>query len=629
MNTFNNYTGKLACLLTLLVLTLTSCQDFFDPKQEVDITEEELYQDWYEYRSVAMGIYGLQQNLVEQLIVLGELRGDLLTITENAEADLVEIYNFNVSKENKYASPENFFKLINACNNFIRVIERNHPEVLDKNAETTNYDRIYGETLCMRAWAYFNAVRIYGKVPYIPSSLATMDEITAFVNSSGDYVDSVTIVFNLNGYYNDTIYADSVTHLEKQLYDMPKVIDHFAYELENKIKALGVDYTATSSSEGTWEITTWNDYSLHALLGSMYLTAGNLNDAAFHFESIINNPNDETYRYQLTNAFAGSQWYTIFTQLDNREHIYSIYFDKDEQQQHDLANLFLPVPPYQFMLKPTKSAVNMFESSWMGYTLLVNNTNPALTRVDPNNIGFPGDPRGYGTTFIYFDKGTLSAVQEYYDMIMDKATGNTRAVNVLMENKDTCVYKFFVGQAIYDDDIFFPLYRAGSVHLYLSEIYNYWLHWVPSTTGGAPTLNTELRKARGLVNYGEYYTELLSRVQLGVRGRVGYRGVTEEINHSRIQYNFDPVTNKVIGFVNLGTNDLATKRRFEDRLMNERARECMFEGERFYDLMRVAKRRNDPSYLASKVAAKYPAGQQEYIYNLLMNEENWYIPMFE
>ncbi len=611
-------------------MLVTSCKDFFDPKQEIDITEDELYKDWYEYRSVAMGMYGLQQKLVEQLIILGELRGDLLTITENADADLVEIYNFNVSKDNKYASPENFFKLINACNNFIRILERNHPEVLNKDSEVSNFDRIYGEALCMRAWAYFNAARIYGKVPFIPSSLATMDEINNFVNSSGSYVDSVTIVYSLDGFHNDTIYADSVTVLEKQLYDLPKVIEHFTYELENNIKALGVDYTANSSSEGTWEITTWNTYALHALLGSMYLTEGDLTDAAVHFESIIKNPNDETYRYQLTNDFAGNNWASIFRQLNNKEHIYAIYFDKDMQQQNDLSDLFLPIPPYHFMLKPTKAAVNMFESSWMGFNLIVNNTNPSLTRVDPDNFGFPADPRGYGTTFVYFDKGTLQGVdREYVKMIYDKANGNTRAVNSLMENKDTCVYKYFLGQNVYDNDICFPLYRAGSVHLYLAEIYNYWVHWVPKPGGGAPTLNTELQKARGLVNYGEYYSEVLSRIQRGVRGRVGYSGPNEEINYKSIQYDFDPVTNMVTGYVNFGTNDLAVKKRFEDKLMNERARECAFEGERFYDLMRVAKRRNDPAFLASKVAAKYPSAKQEYIYNLLMNEENWYIHMFD
>ncbi len=625
------YSGSLYIMLFLLLLFVTSCKDFYNPEQEIDITEEQLYKDWYEYRSVAMGIYGLQQNLVEQLVVLGELRGDLLTITENAEPDLVEVYNFNVSEKNKYASPENFFKLINACNNFLRVVEEKHPEVLDQNTEVTNYDRLYGEMLCMRAWAYFNAVRIYGKVPFIPSSLATMEEITGYVNSSGTYVDSVTIVYDLNGFHNDTIYADSVIELERQLYDLPMVLEHFTNELETKVKALEVDYTANNPSERTWQITTWNNYALDALLGVMYLTQGDLDRSAEHFEEIINNPNDEDLRYQLTDDFAGSRWLTIFEQLDNREHIYSIYFDKDMQQQHSLMNLFIPMAPYQYMLKPTKAAVNMYESSWRGFALIVNNTNPALTRVHPDAIGFPDDPRGYGATFAYFDKGTQMILQgnEYVEMIFDKATGNTRDVNVLMANKDTMVIKYAVGQNRWDDDMCFPLYRAGSIHLYLSEIYNYWVHWVPSTTGGDPTLRTELSKAMGLVNYGEYYTTLLSRDQRGVRGRVGYSGTNEAFSYSNIQYNFDPVTNQVIGYVNLGSNTLRKQQRFEDNLMNERARECMYEGERFYDLMRVARRRNDPSYLASRVAAKYPADKQEHIYNLLLDENNWYIHMFD
>ena len=75
--------------LLMSVVFLPSCKNFLNPTQELNITKDKLFKDYYEYRSVSMGLYGLQQKLVEQLVVLGELRGDLLTITPNSDADLV------------------------------------------------------------------------------------------------------------------------------------------------------------------------------------------------------------------------------------------------------------------------------------------------------------------------------------------------------------------------------------------------------------------------------------------------------------------------------------------------------------------------------------------------------------
>ena len=96
-----------------------------------------------------------------------------------------------------------------------------------------------------------------------------------------------------------------------------------------------------------------------------------------------------------------------------------------------------------------------------------------------------------------------------------------------------------------------------------------------------------------------------------------------------IIYKHDPYTNKVIGYYDFTNNLIAKQEYLEEQILDERTRELAYEGQRFYDLMRVAKRRNDPSFLADKVAAKFSGSQAEQIRELLKNEENWYVPLPE
>lgn len=64
----------------------------------------------------------------------------------------------------------------------------------------------------------------------------------------------------------------------------------------------------------------------------------------------------------------------------------------------------------------------------------------------------------------------------------------------------------------------------------------------------------------------------------------------------------------------------------EEKIIEELALETAFEGNRFHDLMRIAVRRNDPAFLADRVAEKH-TDNQEAIRSILMDESNWYLPM--
>ncbi|TXK44308.1 RagB/SusD family nutrient uptake outer membrane protein [Pontibacter qinzhouensis] len=73
----------------------------------------------------------------------------------------------------------------------------------------------------------------------------------------------------------------------------------------------------------------------------------------------------------------------------------------------------------------------------------------------------------------------------------------------------------------------------------------------------------------------------------------------------------------------------ATQEGIEDAIIQEAALELAFEGNRWEDLLRIARRRNDPTFLADKVAEKFEkandprAGE---VRSKLLDRHNWYLP---
>jgi len=629
------YNIHIFLLTGLVVFSLSSCEEFFNPDHGTIIPEEGAISNWEEYRAAELGMYKLQQDLVDQLMVLGELRADLLEVTPNADKDLMEVYNFSISPDNRYASPHGFYRLIGACNNLAGRLESAHPEVLDQEIpyyERSKYDRLYGEVICMRAWAYFNAVRIFQKAPYIWQDLSTAEDIEEYVNTGITVIDSMKIIYGPDGYNNDTIYNDTID-LERKFLDLPAVIDTFTRQIEERVKVVGVLHNEPGVNDKSWEVIIWNEDAKNCLMGQMFLHDNNLSRAREYIEKIThyrmhNDIFDTNVPYILDAKFSEHNWKSIFTGLDGDEHILTVWFDIEYDQQNDLQYMFSDVFPNQYMLKPTAKVVNYWEIIWSEQLINEDPVFPERTKMV--DVGIPGDFfRGHRVSYAYSSAGILFTQNEVEEMFKLRREGKFREAQEYMENVDTIVYKYSLQKDRFDQDAFFPIYRAAGVHFYYAELF----------TRGAfyneGVYSLEINKCLLVINDGsqDTYAEASrsSYRPLGIRGRVGFGGLNRNYKYDKITspdkviYIHDPYTNEITGYYTFGS-DLGAKQDYlEDRLLEEKAREMAFEGERFYDLMRIAKRRGDPAVLADRVAGKFSGVQAEQIRQHLMNEDNWYI----
>ena len=169
--------------------------------------------------------------------------------------------------------------------------------------------------------------------------------------------------------------------------------------------------------------------------------------------------------------------------------------------------------------------------------------------------------------------------------ITQSLQGTHRFGGTFTNNLEVKKYTRSVDDA-YTSDMPVILYRAADVHLMLAEAYN---------------RISEPETALDLLNTGS--DSLFTAGSKGIRGRVAQAALK--------------ITSTEPGEILL---------ELEDMILEERGRELAFEGKRWYDLVRIARRRNDPSYLVNKIIRRFDAPDTLAIEQFFLNEDNWYFP---
>ncbi|MBD8490691.1 RagB/SusD family nutrient uptake outer membrane protein [Echinicola sp. CAU 1574] len=324
---------------------------------------------------------------------------------------------------------------------------------------------------------------------------------------------------------------------------------------------------STSAQDLTWNMIC---PSPSPLLIELYLWNGNYEQVVSLGMSFIYDQGSG--RYKLGNDDYNGEWIQFFYRdpiTKTRELINIVPFDYQRHQTNHLIDFFSNTEPNKYYLRPTEVAMQRFQQQ---------------VRQDGITIG----DRYRGEDYTYWRQNGEWVVRKF-----------SRA----HETADN----------IYKNDVHIALYRAGDIHLFIAEALNQMEKFKEAEAFLNDGVQNYLSKNEGNLQYpldNETYNAAIN-INWGVRRRV----------------DLGPVFPEGLSKDELDTPEKVEeyKKGLDSLLLEETCMESAGEARSYFAMIRMAKRWGDPSMLADRVSAKYPAGKRESIRSLLMQPENWFV----
>ena len=173
MITKTNKTVKwLVCvaLFTIHYSLFISCSDMFETESDRQIFDPELDQKT-DSMFYTLGILKGVQQVADQYVMAGEMRGDLVATNVYTETDLRDLADFSATASNKFNSPWLYYRIINNCNYYIA-----HRDTTLLTGSRKVAIPEYAEALAVRAWAYMQLAKNYGEVPFYTDPLVSIGD---------------------------------------------------------------------------------------------------------------------------------------------------------------------------------------------------------------------------------------------------------------------------------------------------------------------------------------------------------------------------------------------------------------------------------------------------------------------
>jgi hypothetical protein len=515
--------------------------------------------------SSLMGVVRGIQTIADRTFILGDIRSDQVVTTASATTAIKQIANFEVDAENPYNKVSDYYAIINNCNYYIA-----NADTALVNLGKKVFEKEYAAIKTYRAWTYLQLVKNYGEVPLVLGPVLTEAEATAEMNKT---------------------YSDINTICNYFIEDIKPYVD----------------------TESPAVIRAYMQIPVRVLLGELCLWAGRYNEAAQYLHEYLTMKNDPVptglsgkiiTKYEIING-------TLFATRNRNAYSF------------DLTEMLCYMPMATSDYEGVKS-----ELSTVYESVLANNyyaqiePSQALKKLSADqNYIFCVEASQTERDTLYVTKGGWG---EFMDGDLRLYCTLSRSTSNVDEASPFSRERIANFKASYSYSLMW-FYRVQQVSLMYAEALN---------RLGCPEAALCVLKY-GLRNQNiERYVSEKEREKAGTLLDFDDEVFTKDNTsgvHARGCGDVDCDKNYCVPQPPTALASYEDTVQYqiplvEQMIIDEYGLEFTFEGKRFYDLMRIALRRNDPAYLADAVA-KRNGKIDDALREKLMDKRNWFLPL--
>ena len=574
----------IACLLAMPLVGLTSCEDFFEQDSSYVVFEEDnLLNNAADTIYSVVGVLNKLQAVADRTILLGEVRGDLVDVTDATHADLRKVAAFDIDEDNKYNSPRDYYAVINNCNYFIANVDTS----IINNRNEKIFLREYVAIKGFRAWTYLQLALNYGSVPFIDKPVLSKEE-----SEKGFPRKDVKDICNY--FINDL---------------MPLVDE----KLPSYGKIRGMDSRLFY-------------FPIYLLLGELNLWAGNYEQAALNYYKYISTRNGMNSAYPIGTArveWYDSDWESIsYSSFGYDEESYSAQGElitmipgdsiPSEGYYSELRNLFNSTVDneYRVSLVPSLALQNLSAAQRNCY-IDINTKGEKDTLYVPENIT-------WSSSYTVQPRGDMRL---FYTWDLDDDFTN--------KNGDRIDYQTISKHASRNIHI----YRRTMLYLRMAEALNragypMFAYKILSSGVNNTVIRDEVMPFYQTAADSAFLRQFdFPDIRYGIRVPVQKDATTAENINTMGIHSRGSGWSDANQYYQVDTTLTVDEQilQVEDMIVDEGALEFAFEGIRFYDLMRVALRRSDTDYLASRIALR-SGTENAALRTRLQDYTTWYLP---